>query len=115
MSAPSLDGRRFASPAQVEGGDVGADTVFEYTQDGAVVWARYAGGAVRLGFLVGTRTGDTLDLRYSHVDRHGATANGHCRSAIVVLDDGRLRLDETWEWESRPGSGTSTLEELTAG
>ena len=114
MSAPSLDGRRFASPAQVDGGDVGADTVFEYSQEGELVWARYAGGAVRIGFLVGTRAGDALDFRYSHVDAGGVTANGHCRSRIVVLDDGRLRLDESWEWESRPGRGTSTLEELTA-
>lgn len=112
MTAPSLDGRRFASPAPVVGGDVGTDTVFAYHQEGEVVWARYAGGAVRLGFLVGTRAGDELDVRYSHVDTGGATANGRCRSRIVELGDGRLRLDETWAWESRPGSGTSTVEEL---
>jgi hypothetical protein len=28
-----------------------------------------------------------------------------------VLPDGRLRLRETWAWESREGTGTSVLEE----
>lgn len=109
---PSLDGRRFASPAQVAGGDVGAETVFEYHEDGEVVWARYRGGAVRLGFLVGVRSGDSLSFRYSHLTAEGETANGRCRSTIEELPDGRLRLDELWQWESRDGAGTSVLEEL---
>jgi hypothetical protein len=29
-----------------------------------------------------------------------------------MLADGRLRLDEVWEWESKPGSGTSAIEEI---
>jgi hypothetical protein len=30
-----------------------------------------------------------------------------------VLPDGRLRLDEQCHWESRPGGGTSVVEEIT--
>ena len=37
-------------------------TEFEYHQHGDLVWARYEGGAVRLGFLVGTRLGDRLEF-----------------------------------------------------
>jgi hypothetical protein len=33
-------------------------------------------------------------------------------STITTLPDGRLRMDETWQWESRPGSGTSAVEEV---
>jgi hypothetical protein len=32
----------------------------------------------------------------------------------VETADGRLRLEETWEWESRDGSGTSVVEQVTA-
>lgn len=109
---PSLDGRRFASPAQVAGGDVGAETVFDYSQDGDVVWARYRGGAVALGFLVGVRSRDSLSFRYCHLTAEGETASGRCRSTVEELSDGRLRLHERWQWESRPGDGTSVLEEL---
>ncbi len=109
----SLDGRRFGAVSQVDGGEVDAATVFEYHQDGDLVWARYAGGAaVRLGHLVGLRRGDELEFRYAQLNHKGETLTGHCRSRIEVLADGRLRLHESWRWESRPGAGTSVVEEL---
>jgi hypothetical protein len=110
--APSLDGRRFQAVADVPGGDVGAQTVFEYAEETGVVHARYGGGAIRLGFLVGTRDGDTLRFRYAQVRADGTTASGRCESRIEVLADGRLRLHETWAWESQPGEGTSLVEEV---
>jgi hypothetical protein len=110
--AVSLDGRRFAAPGQAPGGEVDADTVFEYHEDGDMVWARYAGGAVRLGYLVGVRRDDAIDFRYSQLNTCGETSGGFCRSTIEVLADGRVRLHETWRWESRPGEGTSIVEEV---
>jgi hypothetical protein len=46
-------------------GEATAATTFEYHELDGVVWARYEGGAIRLGFLVGTRVGDRLEFRYS--------------------------------------------------
>lgn len=112
MTAASLDGRRFTDVTADPSGDVGAETVFEYRQEADLVWARYSGGGVRLGYLVGTRTGDVLDFRYSHVAADGSTASGHCTSTVAELPDGRLECHETWEWESRGGSGTSTIREI---
>jgi len=112
----SLDGRWFVDVSAERTGDVGDGTRFGYHEDAdGTVWARYAGGSVRLGFLVGTRAGDELDFRYAHVTVDGDTATGHCSSTVEKLDDGRLRLHETWEWDSRPGHGTSTLEEEAGG
>jgi hypothetical protein len=112
VPAPSLDGRRFAPVADVSGGDVGAETVFEYVEEDGIVHARYGGGAVRLGFLVGTREGDVLRFRYAQVRGDGTTATGRCESRIETLADGRLRLHETWAWESHDGAGTSVVEEV---
>jgi len=77
-----------------------------------VIWATYRGGAVRRGFLVGTRTRDTLDIRYVLLNNSGETSSGSCQSTIDTLQDGRLRLDENWQWESRAGGGTNVVEEL---
>ena len=110
----SLDGRRFGSVSNTADGEVGNDTTFHYRQDGEVVSASYAGGQVRRGELIGTRNDDTLDFRYVHLNIDGETASGRCTSRIEVLDDGRLRLHETWAWESKPGDGTSIVEELPA-
>jgi hypothetical protein len=96
-------------------GEGSEETVFEYHERDGVIWARYEGGAVRLGFLVGTREGDRLDFRYSQLNESGETSNGHCSSTISTLPDGRLRLDEAWEWESKPGAGTSVEEEVARG
>ena len=111
--APSLDGRRFRHAEMSVEGEGSAETVFEYHERDGVVWARYQGGAVRLGFLVGVRSGDSLEFRYSQVNDAGETSNGRCSTAISILADGRLRLDEEWAWESKPGAGTSASEEVT--
>lgn len=110
---PSLDGRRFADETGHHEGDVSGDTVFLYREADGEIWAEYAGGEIRRGSLIGRRSGDRLDFRYVHLTVAGATASGRCRTTIAVLPDGRLRLDETWAWESQSGEGTSTLAELT--
>lgn len=107
-----LDGRTFASTGNTADGEVGPATRFHYRQQGATIWADYAGGEIVRGHLVGTRAGDELDFRYVHLNTSGETATGHCVTRIETLPDGHLRLHETWTWESRPGSGHSTIEEL---
>jgi hypothetical protein len=113
MPSRSLDGLEFRSVADVEGGDVDTETIFHYREDEGVVHARYEGGAVTLGFLVGSRAGDRLDFRYAQLRADGTTATGHCVSEVETLADGRLRLNETWEWDSADGVGTSIVEQVS--
>jgi len=108
---PSLDGRVFRVSEMSDAGEADAETVFEYHEDDGVVWARFQGGTVRLGFLVGIRDGDRLDFRYSQLNESGETSNGRCSTTLSVLPDGRVRLSEAWSWESKPGAGTSWAEE----
>ncbi|MGW1995544.1 hypothetical protein [Embleya sp. NPDC001921] len=112
MPAPSLDGLGFAPLDRPEHGEVDASTFFRYHERDGVIWAEYSGGDIVRGHLIGTREADTLDFRYTQLNRSGGTASGHCVSAVVVLPDGRIRLEETWEWESRAGSGTSAVEQV---
>ena len=113
MTDVSLDGRRFR-PVANEDGEVDASTTFDYHEDegDGLVWARYSGGPIRLGFLVGLRESDSLFARYAQVTVDGETATGHTESRIEVLEDGRLRLHEDWAWDSREGSGESVVEEV---
>jgi hypothetical protein len=109
---PSLDERRFRVSEMGTEGEASTATVFEYHEGNGVVWARYEGGAVRLGFLVGIRDGDRLEFRYSQLNESGETSSGRCTTTISSLSDGRLRLEEDWAWESKSGAGTSTAEEI---
>jgi len=103
------------SKANTPNGDVDGATCFRYRQSGGRVWATYQGGRVRFGTLVavGDRDG-RLDMRYQHYAA-GSARTGTCLAAIEVLDDGRARLHEEWQWTNGDlSSGRSIVEEEEA-
>lgn len=106
-----MDGRVLRAVGAVEGGEVTPDTEFRFRQAGDMIWGRYSGGGIRLGFLVGTSDGATLRFTYTQLNEVGETASGSSVDEIEALADGRVRLHEQWMWHSRDGSGTSVLEE----
>lgn len=110
----SYDGRRFRTIANAESGDVREDTLFEYHQDGDVVWATYSGGGVRFGTLVALAdAAGRLEMRYQHISASGELRAGVCRSVPELLPDGRLRVHESWQWTTGDCSaGTSVIEEV---
>ncbi|MFJ2743977.1 hypothetical protein ACIO3O_30485 [Streptomyces sp. NPDC087440] len=111
----SLDGLLLAPVADQAPGQVGTRTRFAYHEQDGLIWAEYAGGDVVRGHLVGTREGDRLDFRYVQLKHDGTTSSGHCQSQVTLLSDGRVRLEESWAWESQDGSGTSVVEEVPGG
>lgn len=98
---PSLAGRRF----------VEADRVLVFTEDreGAVT-ASYSGGSVVAGTLAGRRDGRDLEFGFSQIERNGVITTGRVQARLEVLEDGRLRVHESWRVDG--GAGTSVLEEL---
>ncbi|WP_033284438.1 hypothetical protein [Streptomyces sp. NRRL F-525] len=111
--ARSLDGLVLAPVADQAPGQVSTRTRFTYHEQDGEIWAEYEGGDVVRGRLVGTRAGDRIDFRYVQLKTDGTTSSGHCVSDVVELPDGRIRLDESWEWESQEGNGTSIVEQVT--
>ena len=111
--ARSLDGLVLAPVADQAPGQVGTRTRFTYHEQDGEIWAEYEGGDVVRGRLVGTRAGDRIDIRYVQLKTDGTTSSGHCVSLVTELPDGRVRLEETWEWESQEGHGTSSVEQVT--
>ncbi|KXK63802.1 hypothetical protein AWW66_01065 [Micromonospora rosaria] len=111
------DGRRFSSSAAETADRAGTTPVGCYHQRGDLVWADFAGGAVRTGRLVGTCAADgTLTVTYCQVLTDGQVLAGACRSVPEVLPDGRIRLREEWRRFDAAGSrGVSYLEELPGG
>lgn len=107
--------KTFRSVSTTANGQVSSDTVFHYQQEGTLVWADYAGGAIRKGFLIATLQPDnSLDMRYQHLNQAGELMTGRCHSTPETLPDGRLRLHERWQWTSGNGSaGESVLDEST--
>lgn len=106
---PSLHGKKFVALSNSEGGEVSADTIFNYREEDGVVWATYGGGEIVFGTLSGRRTGDELTFLYHHENRKGKFLSGKCRT-IITMKDEKLHLHETWEWTCNDCStGTSVL------
>ncbi|MEG0666741.1 n-acetylglutamate synthase [Gordonibacter sp.] len=90
-----------------------ARTSFRYRQRGTVVWAEYDGGDIAQGHLLGTvdaRGG--LRFHYHHLNAQGEMRAGVCESTPCLLPDGRLRMEESWQWLTDDCSaGHSVIEE----
>jgi len=108
----ALDGIRMHVVSTAEGGEVNTETLFEFTQEGSIVSARYAGGKVRLGYLVGSLSAEGLRFRYAQIDHAGRLDGGHSTCEIGRTADGRIQLAEHFTWDSREGTGTNIYEEI---
>jgi hypothetical protein len=97
------------------GGVIDPETTFSFSQVGDTISARYAGGTIRLGFLVGSRHGDRLGWRYVQIDNHGRLDSAHALCELSRLADVRLRLVEHFSWDSREGSRSNVLEQTSGG
>lgn len=108
-------GGRLFRPVNTQGqSETNFETIFKYEQKDALITATYSGGDIRLGHLIGlVNTDGSLNMRYHHVNRDDVLMTGICHTLPEILEDGRLRLHESWQWTSDPKTnGTSILEEL---
>ncbi len=109
------DGKEFSSMGNSGTGEVSSETIFHYHQKDDLVWAEYKGGEIVFGTLV-ARCDDNgkLDMRYQHLNKNGELMTGKCVSTPEILEDGRIRLREKWQWTSGDESkGESIIEEIS--
>ena len=93
-------------------GVVSSDTILVFEQTGNVVSARYRGGSIIDGYLIGVRESTSLRFRYVQVDERGNLDAGVSTGTIELLPDGRLRLIEQFQWLTRPEAETNIFEEI---
>lgn len=114
MSKMNYNNKKFRSMSNTDSGEVSGDTVFNYHQKGDLVWAEYEGGEIVFGSLIAKCDEEgVLDMRYQHINKKGALMTGVCKSTPEILEDGRIRLHEIWQWTSGDFSkGKSLVDEL---
>lgn len=91
---------------------VTGSTVLTFEQQGNVVSARYRGGEIVDGYLIGHLDGWLLRFRYVQADLSGRLDAGVSEGVLDRLADGRLCLTEHYQWLTRPERGTNTFEEV---
>jgi hypothetical protein len=90
---------------------VSGDTVLEFEQVDDVVSARYRGGKIVDGYLIGLISGTNLKFRYVQADIEGHLDAGVSDCLIERTSRG-LVLTEHYQWATRSESGTNVFEEL---
>lgn len=110
----NIDNKKFTSLENSDNGEVSGRTIFNYHQNGNIVWADYSGGSIVKGHLIATMDNNgNLDMRYHHINDNNELMTGECKSKPEILADGRIRFYEKWQWTSKDRShGESIIEEV---
>lgn len=110
----NYDNRIFKSVQNSETGEVSSETTFHYHQKENLVWAEYSGGDIVFGTLLAkVLENSSLEMRYQHLNKTGALMTGKCFSTPEIMENGKIRLFENWQWTSGDFSkGASVVEEI---
>jgi hypothetical protein len=99
MEKINYNNKVFVSIENTKNGEVNKETLFYYHQKENIIWAEYHGGKIIKGFLVGyINENGKLFFHYEHINDEQIIRTGKCESEPVLLKDGRIELNEKWEW-----------------
>lgn len=103
----------FRPIANSENGETSNETVFIYKQKGNILTSEYLGGKIKSGHLIGlVDENGNIEMRYHQINDKGELMTGICHSKPEILENGKIRLHESWEWTSGDKSkGSSIIEE----
>ena len=109
-----LNNKKFTSKSNSDNGEVSEKTIFQYHQDGKIIWADYGGGEIIKGNLVGKYVEDDFfEFTYQHVNSNFEIMTGKCKSYPQIEDNGKITIKEYWQWTCLDKStGESTLTEI---
>lgn len=110
----NYNNRIFKPVSNTENGETSNQTIFLYKQEGNVLSAEYSGGKILKGHLIGlVDENGYIEMRYHQVNNKGYLMTGKCISKPEILENGKIRLHENWEWTSNDRSkGESIIEEI---
>ena len=109
----NYNNKKFRPVSNTDNGETSNETLFLYKQVGNILTSEYSGGKIKYGHLIGLVDMDgNIDMRYHQVKKKGELMTGICISKPEILNNGKIRLHESWEWTSGDKSkGQSIIEE----
>jgi hypothetical protein len=108
-----IEGMRMVVSSTGKSGVCDGGTILEFHRTNEFVAARYQGGSIVEGQLIGTLRGMTIDFRYVQADTQNNIDAGFSHEELNRLPDGRLQLTEHFQWYTRKESGTNVFVEMT--
>ena len=110
----NYNNKKFKPVANSDNGEVSSDMVFHYQQTDNVLTCTYEGKNIIKGHLIGlVDENGCIEMRYHQINTNGELMTGICSSTPESMDNGKIRLHESWQWTSGDQSkGNSILEEI---
>jgi hypothetical protein len=110
----NYNNKKFRPISNTENGETSRETLFHYKQVGNILTSEYSGGKIKQGHLIGlVDSSGKIKMRYHQVNDQDELMTGICISTPEILENGKIRLHENWEWTSGDHSkGTSIIEEV---
>jgi NADPH:quinone reductase-like Zn-dependent oxidoreductase len=110
----NYNGKQFRVIQNTANGETNTNMIFSYQQKGNVVSCLYSGEAIIQGHLLGlVDANGVITMRYHQVNTNGGLMTGKCISTPEILNNGKIRLHEKWQWTSGDCSkGVSVLDEI---
>ena len=107
------NGKTFSPVSNTANGETSGETVFVYKQEGNILTAEYSGGKIKKGHLIGlVDENGNIDMRYHQINEKDEMMTGICQSRPEFMQNGKIRLYESWQWTSGDrSSGKSIIEE----
>ncbi len=106
----NYNNKKFKPVSNTDNGESTNETIFEYKQTGNILTSTYKGGQIKQGHLIGLVDKDgKIEMRYHQVNKRGKLMTGICFSTPEIMDNGKIRLYETWEWTSGDKSKGNTI------
>jgi len=95
----NLDDKVFIAVVNSSNGEVGKDTLFYYSQTENIISAEYRGGDIINGHLLGEQLpSGEFSFVYHHINIDGELKVGKCLSSASYNNDGKIILNEEWQW-----------------
>lgn len=109
----NYNGKTFRPISNTENGETSNETIFLYKQVGNILTSEYVGGKIKKGHLIGlVDERGNIEMRYHQINNNNEIMTGMCKSIPEILENGKIRLHESWEWTSGDKSrGSSIIEE----
>ena len=106
--------RLFRPVSNSDNAEISSETLFHYMQTGNMLTSTYKGGTIMLGQLIGlVNENSEIEMRYQQINDKGQFMTGLCHAVPEVMENGKIRLHEKWQWTSGDHSfGSSILEEV---
>ena len=96
----NYNNKTFVPVCNSENGETSSETVFLYKQD----------GNIKKGHLIGLVDAyGNIDMRYHQINLKGELMTGRCTSKPEIMDNGKIRLHESWQWTSGDQSKGETI------